>query len=37
MSYLENSVKTTPSGLRKILYLDWPLIVLLTRSPVSGS
>jgi len=30
MSYLEHSVKTTPSGLRKILYLDWPLVVLLT-------
>ena len=29
MSYLEYSVKTVPSGLRKILYLNWPLIVLL--------
>jgi hypothetical protein len=25
MSYLEYSVKTTPTGLRKVLYLNWPL------------
>ncbi|MDJ0823040.1 MAG: rod shape-determining protein RodA [Paracoccaceae bacterium] len=30
MSYLEYSVKTVPSGWRKFLYLNWPLIVLLT-------
>jgi rod shape determining protein RodA len=30
MSYLEYTVKTTPSGLRKILYLNWPLAILLT-------
>jgi len=29
MSYLEHTVKTTPSGPRKILFLDWPLVVLL--------
>lgn len=29
MSYLEHTVKTTPAGLRKVLYLDWPLVVLL--------
>jgi rod shape determining protein RodA len=29
MSYLEHTVKTTPSGLRKILYLSWPLVILL--------
>lgn len=29
MSYLEYSVKTVPTGLRKILFLNWPLIVLL--------
>jgi rod shape determining protein RodA len=28
MSYLEYSVKSAPSGLRKVLYLNWPLIVL---------
>jgi rod shape determining protein RodA len=29
MSYLENTVKSTPSGLRKILHLNWPLTLLL--------
>ncbi|WP_297768175.1 rod shape-determining protein RodA [uncultured Roseovarius sp.] len=29
MSYLEHTVKTTPNGVRKILFLNWPLIVLL--------
>ena len=29
MSYLEYSVKSVPTGLRKILYLNWPLAVLL--------
>ncbi|MHA6326184.1 rod shape-determining protein RodA [Roseivivax sp. CAU 1753] len=30
MSYLEYTVKTVPSGWRKIFYLNWPIIVLLT-------
>jgi len=30
MSYLEYTVKTTPTGLRKIFYLNWPLALLLT-------
>ncbi|MBY6088994.1 rod shape-determining protein RodA [Pseudooceanicola sp. 502str34] len=30
MSYLEYSVKTVPSGLRKIFYVNWPLALLLT-------
>ena len=30
MSYLEYNVKWTPSGLRKVLYLNWPLVLLLT-------
>jgi rod shape determining protein RodA len=30
MSYLENRLKQTPSGLRKILFINWPLVVLLT-------
>lgn len=34
MSYLEYSVKTVPTGLRKVLFLNWPLIVLL--AAVSG-
>ncbi|APX89136.1 rod shape-determining protein RodA [Brevirhabdus pacifica] len=34
MSYLEYTVKRTPSGLRKLLYLNWPLVILL--AAVSG-
>lgn len=30
MSYLEYSVKTVPTGLRKVLFLNWPLILLLS-------
>ncbi|MGR3454357.1 rod shape-determining protein RodA [Pseudooceanicola sp.] len=30
MSYLEYNVKATPVGWRKILYLNWPLALLLT-------
>lgn len=30
MSYLEYQVKYVPSGLRKILYLNWPLILLVS-------
>ncbi len=29
MSYLEHSVKSVPSGARKILFLNWPLAILL--------
>jgi len=29
MSYLEYSVKTVPTGARKLFYLNWPLIILL--------
>ncbi|MEX0282919.1 MAG: FtsW/RodA/SpoVE family cell cycle protein, partial [Arenibacterium sp.] len=29
MSYLEYNAKTTPSGFRKVLYLNWPLTLLL--------
>lgn len=29
MSYLENNLKSVPTGPRKILYLNWPLVVLL--------
>ncbi|WP_407495224.1 rod shape-determining protein RodA [Pseudooceanicola sp. MF1-13] len=29
MSFLEYNVKTTPSGIRKVLFLNWPLILLL--------
>ncbi|WP_417727170.1 rod shape-determining protein RodA [Roseovarius sp.] len=29
MSYLEHSIKTAPSGARKILFLNWPIVLLL--------
>ena len=34
MSYLEYTVKTVPTGIRKLLHLNWPLILLL--AAVSG-
>ena len=30
MSYLEYTVKSTPTGIRKIIFLNWPLILLLS-------
>ena len=30
MSYLEYNVKSVPSGLSKVLHLNWPIVVLLT-------
>ena len=30
MSYLEYSVKSVPTGIRKVLFLNWPLAILLT-------
>ena len=30
MSYLENTVKTVPTGIRKLVYIHWPLVILLT-------
>ncbi|MHC0053669.1 rod shape-determining protein RodA [Actibacterium sp. D379-3] len=30
MSYLEYNVKTVPTGFRKVLYLNWALVLLLT-------
>ncbi len=30
MSYLVHNLKTVPTGLRKVLYLNWPLILLVT-------
>jgi rod shape determining protein RodA len=29
VSYLEYTVKTVPTGLRKLLYINWPLVLLL--------
>jgi rod shape determining protein RodA len=36
MSYLEYNVKYVPSGARKILYLNWPLILLITAAASAG-
>lgn len=36
VSYLEHTVKTVPSGLRKVLYVNWPLVVLLTAVSSAG-
>jgi rod shape determining protein RodA len=30
MSYLENTVTHTPTGLRKVLYLNWPVVILMS-------
>ncbi|WP_227284571.1 rod shape-determining protein RodA [Boseongicola sp. H5] len=30
MSFLEYTVKSTPNGLRKLLYVNWALVILLT-------
>jgi len=30
MSYLEYQVRHVPTGLRKLLYMNWPLIILMT-------
>ena len=36
MSYLAHTVQTTPAGPRKILYLNWPLAVLLVAAAAVG-
>jgi rod shape determining protein RodA len=36
MSFLEYRVKYVPSGLKKVLYLNWPLIVLVTAVAAVG-
>jgi rod shape determining protein RodA len=36
MSYLEHTVKTVPFGPRKILYLNWPLAILLAAIAAIG-
>lgn len=30
MSYLDSQIKHAPTGFRKLLYLNWPIIILLT-------
>ena len=36
MSYLDYKVDKTPTGIRKILYLNWPLVFLLTAVSCTG-
>ena len=36
MTYLANTIKQTPTGLRKLLYLNWPLIILLSAVAAIG-
>ncbi|WP_114961665.1 rod shape-determining protein RodA [Tritonibacter mobilis] len=36
MSYLEYHAKSTPTGLRKILFLNWPLVLLLSAAASVG-
>ncbi len=36
MSYLEYNVKTVPTGLRKVLYVNWPLVLLLAATASVG-
>ncbi|WP_374645859.1 rod shape-determining protein RodA [Tabrizicola sp.] len=36
MSFLEYRVKQAPTGLRKVLYLNWPLVVLITAVAAVG-
>ncbi|MCB1399438.1 MAG: rod shape-determining protein RodA [Rhodobacteraceae bacterium] len=36
MSYLESNLKTVPTGFRKVLYLNWPLVILLTAVACTG-
>lgn len=36
MSYLEHNLKTVPTGIRKVLYVNWPLVLLLIAVASSG-
>lgn len=36
MSYLESNLKTVPTGIRKVLYLNWPLVFLLAAVACTG-
>lgn len=36
MSYLEYNVKTVPSGLRKVLYVNWAIVLLLAATASVG-
>lgn len=36
MSYLEYAIKSTPTGVRKVLYMNWPLTLLLISVASAG-
>jgi len=36
MSYLESQVKSVPAGFRKLLFLNWPIVLLLTAAATFG-
>ncbi len=36
MSYLEYNVKTVPTGLRKLLFMNWPLVVVVCAVAAAG-
>jgi rod shape determining protein RodA len=36
MSYLEYNAKYVPSGFRKLMYLNWPVVILLTTVSCAG-
>lgn len=36
MAYLENRLKHVPTGFRKVLYINWPLVVLVTAVSLVG-
>ncbi len=36
MSYLVHNLKTMPTGLRKVLYVNWPLVLLITAVAAMG-
>jgi rod shape determining protein RodA len=36
MSFLEYRVKTVPTGLRKVLYVNWPVVLLMTAVATVG-
>jgi len=36
MSYLESQVKSVPAGFRKLLFLNWPIVLLLTAVATFG-
>ncbi|MCX7890043.1 MAG: rod shape-determining protein RodA [Rhodobacteraceae bacterium] len=36
MSYLEYNVKTVPTGFRKVLYVNWPIVLLMVATACVG-